>query len=315
MAAKGQDPAGERIQAREEMKFGELVEWYIENHARPHKKSCRTDERRLGALKGWNRRRLADIKTGDVGRIHIRIGETRGRVEANRTVELVGAVFNAATKAKVWRGENPAKDVTLFDEVARERFLTAEELLRVNDALMAKTKGNWRWQAYFPLLLMLGLRRSELASLRWRYVDLGRRTLTLPTTKSGKSHLLPIPSPAVQILEGLPSRVTSEWVFPADSKSGHVENPTPIWHAIRKRAGVPDVRVHDLRRTFGSWLAADGYGLPLIGKALNHANPASTAIYARLNLDPVRVMLEKNAQLMFGSVAPARDTDKEESIE
>jgi integrase len=213
----------------------------------------------------------------------------------------------------VWRGENPARDVTLFDEVPRERFLTAEELMRVNDALMAETKGNWRWQAYFPLLLMLGLRRSELASLRWQHVDLKRRTLTLPTSKSGKSHLLPIPSPAAQILEGLPSRGTDEWVFPADSKSKHLENPTPIWHRIRLRAGVPDARIHDLRRTLGSWLAADGYGLPLIGKALNHANPASTAIYARLNLDPVRVMLEKNAQMMFP--APARDGDKEESIE
>jgi hypothetical protein len=69
MAAKGQDPAGERIQAREEMTFGELVEWYLENHTRPHKKSWRTDERRLRALKGWNRRRLADIKTGDIGRM------------------------------------------------------------------------------------------------------------------------------------------------------------------------------------------------------------------------------------------------------
>lgn len=66
-----------------------------------------------------------------------------------------------------------------------------------------------------------------------------------------------------------------------------------------------DVTIHDLRRTLGSWLAADGAGLPLIGKALGHSNPASTAIYARLNLDPVRVMLEKNAQLMFGPVAPA----------
>jgi hypothetical protein len=67
---------------------------------------------------------------------------------------------------------------------------------------------------------------------------------------------------------------------------------------------VPDVRIHDLRRTLGSWLAASGHSLPLIGKALNHSNESTTAIYARLQLDSVREALEHNAEAMFGSAIP-----------
>ena len=76
-----------------------------------------------------------------------------------------------------------------------------------------------------------------------------------------------------------------------------------VWQRIQKRAGVPDARIHDLRRTLGSWLAAQGHGLPLIGRALNHTNASTTQVYARLDLEPVRDALEKNAALMFGATA------------
>ena len=102
------------------------------------------------------------------------------------------------------------------------------------------------------------------------------------------------------ILEALPSRGASEWVFPSYGKTGHLVGPGQAWSRIRTRAGVPDVRIHDLRRSLGSWLAGAGFSLPMIGKALNHTNPSSTAIYARLDLDPVRRMLEVNAAAMFG---------------
>ena len=78
-------------------------------------------------------------------------------------------------------------------------------------------------------------------------------------------------------------------------------SPKHAWERIRKAAQVPDVRVHDLRHTLGSWLAASGYSLQLIGRALNHTQVSTTAIYARLNLDPVREALEHNAALMLSA--------------
>jgi integrase len=86
------------------------------------------------------------------------------------------------------------------------------------------------------------------------------------------------------------------------------------WQRIRDRAGVPDVRIHDLRRTLGSWLAAANYGLPMIGAALNHSSPASTAVYARLALDPVRTMLEANAVAMVAAMQPPEIAPPAEAV-
>ena len=76
------------------------------------------------------------------------------------------------------------------------------------------------------------------------------------------------------------------------------------WDRIRAKAGIQDVRFHDLRRTVGSWLAGSGESLSLIGKVLNHRDVSTTAIYARLNLDPVRQALERNATKMLEAGEP-----------
>jgi integrase len=104
----------------------------------------------------------------------------------------------------------------------------------------------------------------------------------------------------MDIIGSLPSRGQSEWIFPSRNGEGHAVEAAKAWQRIRLRAGLPDVRLHDLRRTLGSWLAAQGHGLPLIGRALNHSSMAATQVYARLDLDPVREALEQNSKLMFG---------------
>jgi integrase len=209
-------------------------------------------------------------------------------------------------------------------------------LKKVNAALLEEP--DWRWRTYFPLALMLGTRRSELLSMRWTDIDMQQRTWRIPETKAGNSHLLPLPSPAMAMLETLPSRGTSEWVFPGgcyadvgaltnapcahgngpssdfqgdgqprssyklgtERVTGHVVEPGKAWQRIRQRAGVPDVRIHDLRHTLASWLVAQGFNLPLIGRALNHTQTATTARYAHLAMDPVRAALEQTAALMVG---------------
>jgi integrase len=104
----------------------------------------------------------------------------------------------------------------------------------------------------------------------------------------------------VAILSSLASRNESDFVFPGSGATRHVAEPKTAWYRIRERASVSDVRIHDLRRTLGSWLAVQGFSLPLIGRALNHRSVSTTQIYARLDLDPVRTALERNAKLMFG---------------
>jgi integrase len=298
--ARGEDPFQEREAVRREPTFGELAAAYLKDAELRGLKTSRRSKQRLDAsCAGWRGRRLADITRGDVAELHAKIAETRGQVVANRTVTLLRTIFNFAADRGLFKGENPAARVKLFRETQRERFLSADELGRVNAALAAEPSEYWR--AYFAVLLMTGLRKNELLSARWADVDLTAKTLRLPVTKSGKQHLLPLPEPAVAILTGLPSRGSSEWIFPGAGKTGHLAEVKSAWLRIRQRAGVENVTVHDLRRTLGSWLAASGASLLLIGRALNHSSQRSTEIYARVNLDPVREALERNAVLMLGT--------------
>jgi integrase len=208
-------------------------------------------------------------------------------------------MFNLAHDWGYLKTDNPASRVRFFREEKRDRFPSPEELGRVNRALAEEPSPYWR--AYFPLSLLLGTRKSELQSARWEDMDLNQKTWRIPSTKAGRPHLLPLPKAAVEILERLPR--ASEFVFPGKSASGHLAESAKAWQRIRKRAGVSDARMHDLRRTLGSWLAAQGDSLSLIGRALNHSDVSTTQIYARLELEPVREALEKNAALMFGSTA------------
>jgi integrase len=315
-AATGIDPAEERKALRAGLRaqrtFGDLVSQYLERHAKPYKLSWREDAALLNnhVPSGWNQRHLADITREDVIRLRDRINSPRALMPrengaapyaANHLIRLLRAMFNLAKTWGILSGENPAERIKLLKETPRDRFLSPDELRRVNHAV--DREPNEYWRAYFALSLLLATRKRELLSARWIDIDLEQRTWRIPKTKAGRPHLLPLPESAIAIVVSLPSRETSEWVFPGFGSSGHLAEPKKAWERIRERAGVPDVRIHDLRRTLGSWLAGQGYSLPLIGRALDHSDVSTTQIYARMDLDPVREALERNARLMLSGVA------------
>jgi integrase len=297
IVATGGDPAEDRLNEKRELTFADLVAKYLELHAKVKRRSWARIERRLELhFTRWNTRRISDISPEDVASLHIRIGKERGKIEANRAVELLRAVFNFGRHTLKWQGQNPAERIEKYPERSRRRFLSVEEMRRVNAALAEEE--NVYWRAYFPLDLALGLRKGDLLALRWDQIDLKARTIVVPTSKTDELLSLPLPSAAVRLLRALPRRDGSPWVFPGDGKTGHLVEPKAAWHRIRVRAKVTDVRIHDLRRTLGSWLKASGADLATIGRVLNHADPASTAVYARLDTEAIRPALEANAKLM-----------------
>jgi len=304
----GLDPADARLDARHEPTFGDLVDAYLADaEARGRRSLPRMVERIDKYLAPWRNRRASDITPGEVAQLHQTIGKERGQVIANRVaLLLLRAIFNHALKLRLFKGENPAAGIEPFAESARERFLTPAELERVNNELAAEPHPYWR--AYFTATLLLGTRKNELLGAKWADVDIEARTLRLPMTKNGRSHLLPIPEAVLRMLQELPSFAAREqgegWIFASNlSGAGHLADPSKAWQRIRDRAGCPDVTVHDLRRTLGSWMAGEGHSLLLIGRALGHKSSASTQIYARLALAPLRDALEANARLMLGEGA------------
>jgi len=307
--ADGVDPMAEKRRQRAGETLGTLFAFYMMSHAKVHKKSWREDEWRFNRyLRHWTNRKLADIERRDVQALHAKVGREQGPYAANRLLSMLRKMFNVARN--VGHESNPAIGVQRFREQSRDRFMGADELPRFFQSLDQEQSPTIR--DYIMVALLTGARRRNAMSMRWQDVNLEGAVWTVPAgqSKNGSAMSIPLSPPALDILR---RRHTgdSPYVFPSYGKSGHLEDIKAAWKKILQRAGIADLRLHDLRRTFGSWQAATGASLPVIGKSLGHRNAASTAIYARLNLDPVRqsVNAATAAMLDAGKAAVEMDAD------
>jgi len=149
---------------------------------------------------------------------------------------------------------------------------------------------------------LTGARRANLLAMGWEDVNLDTGLWRIPgeVAKAGEVIVIPLVQQAVDILRRrLQSSGGSPWVFPAQSKSGHLIDPNAHWRRILKRAGLQDLRIHDLRRSLGSWQAITGAPLLTIGKSLGHSSIQSTMVYARLNTATVRESVERATAAML----------------
>lgn len=223
-------------------------------------------------------------------------------------VSWLRKMFNFAS-ARGWEGKNPATGIERFKEASGERFLSPEELKRFLTALSGKTEQLWR--DFFLMLLFTGARRSNVQAMAWEDVSIDRGLWRIPNeeSKSGEPLLVVLPPPAVAILKRRAKDANgSDWVFASTGKTGHVTEPKKAWNELLTRAKIDDFRLHDLRRTLGSWLACAGVSLPIIGKALGHKSQAATQVYARLDKMPVREAVTTTTTAML--TASRVDLDK-----
>lgn len=149
------------------------------------------------------------------------------------------------------------------------------------------------------MLLATGARKSNVLAIRWKDINLNQAIWRVPDTKNGEPYQIALTSTALEIFESRHAFEKTEWVFSAPSKSGYLEEPKKAWVALLEKANIENLRINDLRRTFGSFKAAQGASLQLIGKALRLKSQDATLIYARLNLDPVRLAVNAASEAMF----------------
>ena len=207
-------------------------------------------------------------------------------------------MFNKAINEwRIWKGENPAHGITKFPEQSRERFLQSDELPKFFQAVAQEENKTIR--DYVLMSLLTGARRSNVLAMRWADINFERMEWRIPMTKNGEPQTITLSSEAIEVLHNRKPLDGAEYVFTGNGKSGHLEEPKKGWKRILERAGIDNLRIHDLRRTLGSWQAKTGASLAIIGKSLNHKNQNTTAIYARLDLDPVRDSVNKATSAMM----------------
>ncbi|WP_353858487.1 tyrosine-type recombinase/integrase [Azospirillum formosense] len=306
----GRDPAQERKEAREvkpdlNPTLTEFATRWLEEVAGRRNRAGTLKNRRLllknHILPVLGEKRITDIRRKDIEDMHHGISK-RFPVAANRAVSLCSAIFSTAERWGMLT-ENPANKIERNAEEGRERYLTPEEIARLQTALdqsQAQDSAD-----VVRLLLLTGARVGEVLAMQWEHVDLtvGLWVKPAATTKQKRIHRVPLSPAAVEVLAKRQSAQKAKqrkgelppWVFSGDGANGHMTTIRTFWAAVCRRAGIEGVRVHDVRHTFASLLVSSGESLPVVGALLEHTQAKTTSRYAHLQDDALRIATNRVA--------------------
>ncbi|MCM8595121.1 site-specific integrase [Accumulibacter sp.] len=304
--ASGANPAEARRAFKAEPTLTEFFAEYGTRHG-AKKLSWRDDQQRFRDYlqKSLGDKKLTTITRADVARV-VSDAEKAGKAAA--TVRQIRALASGLfAKAIEWGylDSNPAHGVKVTGRVVtRDRFLQPDELPRFFAALAEEPNDTMR--DFILLALLTGARRANVCAMHWREIDLAAGNWRLPVTKNGTPQTVTLSPEAMEILKARQEATAGGFVFPGIGATGHMVEPKKGVVRIMERAGIPygrneadGVTLHDLRRTLGSWQARTGASLAIIGKSLNHKSQQATAIYARLDLDPVRAAVNTATAAML----------------
>ncbi len=308
-ARNGVDLAAKRDADRQAITVKELAERFDAEHVAVRvKESTAKGYRRLlklTILPALGRHRVTEVTRADVAKLHH--DQRHIPYEANRCLEVISKMFSLA---EMWGlrpdGSNPRKHIKKYAEEKRERFLSPAELKRVGEVLremesegieLASAIGATR------LLILTGCRLSEIMTLKWEHVDVAAKALRLPDSKTG-AKVVHLGQAAFDLLMKIERTEGNPWVIVGLKPNARLTDLQPFWQRVRARAGLKDARIHDLRHTFASTAVASGQGLPMIGKLLGHTQVQTTARYAHLATDPVKLaansVSNQLAEMMVG---------------
>jgi integrase len=290
----GGDPAAKRDADRRAITVKELADRFDNEHiALRLKESTAKGYRRMlerVIVPALGRHRVTEVTRADVAKIHHDLRHIP--YDANRSLEIISKMFNLA---EMWGvrpdGSNPRKHIRKYPEEKRERFLSPAELRRVGEVLREMEQEAIELScciAAVRLLILTGCRLGEIMTLQWEHVDIPGTALRLPDSKTG-AKVVHLGQPAVEVLEKIERIEKNPWVIVGTKPNARLTDLQPFWQRVRARAGLKDVRIHDLRHTFASTAVAAGQGLPMIGKLLGHTQVQTTARYAHLATEPIKL--------------------------
>jgi integrase len=283
--------------------FGQLAQFYAVHHLKERPSRSIFDRMYQQYWADWADRSCLSIGKRDVTAWYIGLGQTPAH--ANKALTFLRAVYNWSMRMGLLdEMYNPAVRIDRYFRPTRERYLTESELITVQAALPTLPP---KYKAYFLTLLLTGSRLSEARCMRWKDLEVistggpgGPTHLwKKPRTKNGHSHTVPLPRQLVEAIYCLPQE--QAYVFPG--APGHPLSRASVnemWQTIRRRVGLDDVTVHDLRRTVGSYLSQRGENAQTVQQVLNHRSLQQTAIYTRMGSSSIHRALAAQADWMQG---------------
>ncbi len=305
-AKKGIDPRDADAKRDAEPVMADLGRRFLEEYVPVHcKPSTQGEYRRSVELfigPAIGEMRIAAVERKDIAKLHFDLRDKP--YQANRTLGVLSKMFSLA---EIWGmrpdGSNPCRHVKRYKESKRERFLSPEETERLGEVLAEAESEMPSAVAAFRLLLLTGCRLSEIQFLRWEYVR--EDCIELPDAKTG-GRVVPLGPEARAVLAALPREEDNPWVIRGRLPGSHITDLQRPWRRIRARAGLEDVRIHDLRHSYASRALALGESLTMIGKLLGHTQVQTTARYAHLARDSIQNAAARITGSIGGNLAPDR---------
>jgi integrase len=311
----GDDPSGERQRKRRENTVAAVAERYLAEHVAAHNKASTAAEARrivetrikpeLGSIK------ITDLTRADIKAWHQSMSATP--YEGNRALAYCSRMLNLAATEWQLRADNPCAGIKRFPEKKRERYLVDDELARIGDVLAAAERDATELPGFILLVRLLattGMRLGEALALRWSDVDLAGRAIRLRDAKAG-ARTVHLGAAAVAILDAV------------EDKSGHVVHgldPTRAlpfstaqhaWARLRRRAGLPDARMHDLRHSVGTFAALAGANAFVVRDLLGHKTLAMTGRYVGRAAEMVRATADAVSSRVAAALAAGDSTPAE----
>ncbi|HEY6337080.1 MAG TPA: site-specific integrase [Candidatus Sulfotelmatobacter sp.] len=295
---EGIDPLEEREQDRAQPTMNDLCVDYLEHHALVHKRphSVRDDKQMIAGVIApkMGSLRVSAVSRQGVAKLHASLKATP--YFANRVLALLSKMFSLAIEWH-WVSSNPAQGIPRFHEDRRERWLQPEELRRFVEGLNAYHNQNVA--DAFRLLLLTGSRKSEVLMAEWPMFDLEQGLWTKPSshTKEKQIEHNPLSVQALQLLAKMKEQGDGAgFLFPG--LSGKPRTTLRVaWSQICKAAGLSNIRVHDLRHSYASYLVSHGVSLHVVGKLLGHSQAQTTQRYAHVAHQSLR-----DASNLFGNI-------------
>jgi integrase len=295
-AILGNDPQAEREKRRSIPTLQAFVYEQYLPYVKTYKRSWKTDETvlRVHILPRLGRLHLDEVTTDAISQLAAAMRrEDYAPGTVGRVIVILRFAFNLARKWKALKAqENPALGLPVPPDVQRNRFLNEAEITRLTEAL--STDENQVAAKAILLLLLTGARRNEVTHAQWEHVDLDAGRLLVPVSKSGKPRYVVLNTRAIELLRRIPRRPDCPYVFPSPITSRPCASLHFPWQRIRTKAGIPDVRLHDLRHSFASVLINNKVELYDVQRLLGHANAKTTQRYAHLT----PATLSKAAEVM-----------------
>lgn len=323
MVDKGQDPRLEKKATGATV--AKLLEKFLAEHV-AKKRKARTLEGYTALLDrhvtptAFAKRLVKDVTPAHVATLHAKLGETP--YMANRVVAVLSAAFELAETWGMRKpGTNPCRGIERYTETKRQRFLTAEEMERLGEVLRQVEPRFPSQVALTRLLLLTGARLREVLNCRWSkdagdpshpYLDKAGARIVAPDHKGSRrqgAKSILLSTVAMKVIKGLEKHKAGPYLFPSGSDVERpLANPHHFWITITDRrtkkpsvrvgvrdlAGLPNLRFHDLRHSFGALSTTLGQHPVVLSKLMGHASPTTTLeVYAHAALDPQREAVEK----------------------